>query len=446
MKTPTPTPTKTPNTLRRRALTGAAIAATAALTLAGCSGGSGADSGAGADEGGSITVWSWEPTLDQVVADFEEEYPNVEVDLVNVGTGPDHYTALQNAIAAGDGVPDVAQLEYFALPQFRLADSISDLTEFGADELDGTYTAGPWSSVQSDGGVYGLPMDSGPMAMFYNEEVFDRLGVDVPTTWDDYLEAARELHAADPDVYIANDNGDPGLTTSALWQAGSTPYSVDGTSVSIDFSQEGTTRYVDLWQQLIDEELLAPISLWTDEWYQGLGDGTIATLNYGAWMPANFSSAVEAGSGAWRVAPTPQWQEGETNTAENGGSALSVPEASENKQLAYDFIEYANAGDGVQSRIENGAFPATVADLESDEFLNIEFEYFGGQKANEIFAESAANVVDGWSYLPFQAYSNSIFGDTAGQAYVGGATLQEGLDDWAEASASYAEEQGFTVD
>jgi hypothetical protein len=36
------------------------------------------------------------------------------------GTGNNQYTALQNAIAAGKGVPDVAQIEYYALPQFAL--------------------------------------------------------------------------------------------------------------------------------------------------------------------------------------------------------------------------------------------------------------------------------------------------------------------------------------
>ena len=434
------------STIRRRAIAGAALAAAAALTLAGCSSDGGSSSGGGAEEGGKLTVWAWEPTLDEVVAGFEEEYPDVDVELVNVGTGDTHYTALQNAIAAGSGVPDVAQLEYFSLPQFTLSESVVDLTEFGAGELEDLYSPGPWNAVENDGGVYGLPMDSGPMAMFYNKALFDRLGVAVPTTWAEYVEAARQIHAADPNAYIASDTGDAGSATSMIWQAGGKPYTVDGTNVSIDFSDEGSTKYAEMWQTLISEGLLSPISGWTDEWFQGLGNGTLATLVVGAWMPANLESGVPDASGDWRVAPMPQWEAGEMKTAENGGSALSVPEASQNKQLAYDFIEYANAGDGVQTRIDGGAFPATVAELESEEFLNTEFEYFGGQKANEIFAESAANVVDGWSYLPFQAYANSIFNDTAGQAYNGDMTLHEGLLEWQEASLAYAKEQGFTVE
>ncbi|MGW6130919.1 ABC transporter substrate-binding protein [Cellulomonas sp. NPDC055163] len=424
-----------------------ALAGAAALALAACSGGSGdaSDPSAAAEEGGKLTVWAWEPTLEQVVEDFEAAHEGVEIELVNAGTGNDQYTALQNAVAAGSGVPDVAQVEYYALPQFALGESVADLTDLGAGELDGTFTPGPWSSVNVGDGIYGLPMDSGPMALFYNEEVFTKHGITVPTTWDEYVTAAKALHAADPNVYITNDTGDAGFATSMIWQAGGQPFQVDGTDVTIDLNDEGSTRFAETWQQLLDEDLVAPISSWSDEWYQGLGDGSIATLTIGAWMPANLESGVEAGNGKWRVAPMPQWEPGDEATAENGGSALSVMEAGENKELAYAFLEYANAGDGVQTRIDGGAFPATTAELESEEFIGKEFPYFGGQKVNEVLAESAANVREGWSYLPFQVYANSIFNDTAGQAYVGGTTLLEGLKDWEEASASYGEEQGFTV-
>lgn len=438
-----------------RALRAVAATGVVALALAACSSGGGNDSGGDAgsaddvaaalEEGGSLTVWAWEPTLEQVVSDFEAEYPNVDVDLVNAGTGNDQYTALQNAIAAGKGVPDVAQVEYYALPQFALSDAVADLSSFGADELDGTFTPGPWNAVQQGEGVYGLPMDSGPMALFYNEEVFTQHGIEVPTTWDGFVEAARALHAADPNVYITNDTGDAGFTTSLIWQAGGQPFQVDGTDVTIDLADEGSTQFAQTWQTLIDEDLLAPVSSWSDEWYQGLGNGTIATLAIGAWMPANLESGVPDGAGKWRVAPLPQWEEGASASAENGGSALSVPAASSNQALAYGFLEYANAGDGVQTRVDGGAFPATTAELESDEFQGFESEYFGGQKINEVLAQSASDVVEGWSYLPFQVYANSIFNDTVGQAYVSGTTLADGLKAWQDASAKYGTEQGFTV-
>ena len=438
----------------RRALRGVGLATVVALALTACGSDDGGSEEAGAsadevaqalEEGGEITVWAWEPTLGQVVEDFEAEYPNVTVNLVNAGTANDQYTALQNAMQAGSGVPDVAQIEYYAMGQFPLNDSVTDLSGFGAGELADTFSPGPWSAVQANEGIYGLPMDSGPMALFYNKDLFDEHGIEVPTTWDEYLQAARDLHEADPGAYMTSDTGDAGFATSMIWQAGGRPYQVEGTEVGIDFSDEGSTRYTELWQQMLDEDLLAPITSWSDEWFQGMGDGTIASLATGAWMPANLESSLPDGAGSWRVAPLPQWEEGASASAENGGSALAIPDASGKKALAYGFLQYANAGDGVATRLANGAFPATTADLTSDEFLGTEFAYFGGQRANEVFAESAANVADDWSYLPFQVYANSIFNDTAGRAYVSDTPLADGLAAWQDASRSYGEDQGFTL-
>jgi multiple sugar transport system substrate-binding protein len=370
----------------------------------------------------------------------------VKVKLVNAGTNNEEYKALQNAISAKKGVPDVAQIEYYALGQYALTKELTDLKSFGADKLADTFSPGPWNGVKAGGeGIYGLPMDSGPMALFYNKKVFDKYKLKVPTTWDEYVDAAKKLHKANPKAYITNDAGDAGFTTSMLWQAGSRPYKVDGTKVGIDFTDAGAKKYTGTWQQLLDDKLVAPVNSWTDDWYKGLGDGTIATLAIGAWMPANLASGVKDAAGDWRVAPLPQWTAGAKASAENGGSSLAMPSLGGNDALAYAFLEYANAGKGVQTRVDNGAFPATTAQLNSKEFQDTKFPYFGGQQANKVFAESAADVADDWSYLPYQVYANSIFNDTVGKAYVSDTTLTEGLKSWQDASLKYGEEQGFTV-
>ncbi|MER7486068.1 extracellular solute-binding protein [Streptomyces sp. NPDC126497] len=437
-----------------RLLRGIALLSAVALGATACGGSddstdeavSASDVQAALKKGGTVTVWSWEPTLKTVAADFEKKYPKVKINLVSERSGDKHYTALSNAVSAEKGVPDVAQVEYFAVNQYALGKGLTDLAPFGADKLASRYTPGPWNAVSEGEAVYGLPMDSGPMAMFYNKKVFDKHGIDVPTTWDEYVDAARKLHKADPKVYIANDAGDAGFTTSLLWQAGARPFKVDGTDVKIDFSDAKAKKYTDTWQKLIDEKLLAPVNGWTDEWYKGLGDGTIATLTTGAWMPANFVSGVPNAAGDWRAAPMPAWTKGDKASAENGGSSLTLPSLGKNKALAYAFVEYANSGDGVRTRVEQGAFPATKAELQSADFQSTEFDYLGGQQANKIFAESAANVASDWTYLPFQQYAHSIFNDTVGKAYVSDTTLADGLKAWQDASVKYAEEQGFTVE
>ncbi|BDZ42192.1 sugar ABC transporter substrate-binding protein [Paraoerskovia sediminicola] len=448
------------NTIRRRTLArSAALAGIVSLGLTACGSGdagSGTEAPSSADaeqsmeaaleKGGELTAWAWDPNMQEIVDSFEEEYPNVTVNLSNVGTGTDEYTSLQNAIAAGDGIPDVAVLEYYALPQFALGGALADLTPYGAADLDGTFSPGTWESVQQGGKIVGLPQNSGPMAMFYNKAVFDAHGIEVPTTWDEYYEAAKTLHEADPNAYITSDNGDPGFVESMIWQAGGRPYSVDGTDVSIDFSDEGSQKFATQWQKMIDEGLLSSVNGWTDEWFQGLGDGTIASLVTGAWMPTNLESGAAAASGDWRVAPMPQWEDGESVTSENGGGAMSVMEASENKELAYAFAHYVEVGPGTQVHLDKGNFPATLAELNSDEFLNKEVEYFGGQKINEVLSQSATDVAPGWQFLPYQPYANSIFPDTAGKAYIDASTtLADGLQSWQDASVKYGNQQGFSV-
>lgn len=439
--------------LTRRLFGTLAVVSTLALTATACgSSDGGAADGSGPKDvkaalakGGKVTVWAWEPTLKKVAADFEKKYPKVDIKLINAGTSDKQYTALQNAISAGSGAPDVAQVEYHALGQFAIAHSVENLAPLGAAAHDKAFTPGPWNAVNYGKSIYALPMDSGPMALFYNKKVFDKYGVKVPTTWDEYVAAARALHKADPKVFITNDTGEAGATTSLIWQAGGRPYKSAGTKVSINFGDAGTKKYTDTWQKLLDDKLVAPVSSWSNEWYKGLADGSIATLATGAWMPANFASGVASASGDWRAAPLPQWTKGDKSSAENGGSSLAVPHGAKNKELAYAFIEYATTGAGATSRVAQGAFPATKADLESKAFLEKPFPYFGGQRANKVFAESAGNVGTGWSYLPYQVYANSIFNDTAGKAYVSSTPLTDGLKAWQNASVKYGKEQGFTV-
>ena len=445
---------KSQHSKMRRTAAIVATGLTVSLALAACApaAGGGAETGNAADieaalkEKSTITVWAWAPAVEEIAESFEKEHPNVTVKVVNAGTGNDQYIKLQNAIKAGSGAPDVAQIEYYALPQFGLSDALVDLTDFGFDELEDKYTASTWGSVNLDGGIYALPQDSGPMALFYNKTVFDKWGIAVPTTWDEYIAAAKTLHAADPNAYITNDTGDAGFTTSMIWQAGGQPYTTtNSTEVALDLQDEGSKKFADTWSQLTENDLVAPVSSWSDEWYRGLGDGTIATLAIGAWMPGNLTSGVPDAAGDWRVAKMPTFEAGVPANAENGGGGDAILKQSKNKLVAAGFLQYMNEGEGTQISLKAGGFPSTVADLESDAFLNAEDPYFGGQKVNEVLADSIGDVVPGWSYLPFQVYSNSIFNDTVGQSYADKSNLNDGLKAWQDATAEYGNEQGFTV-
>src|SRR5262249_13842878 len=113
--------------------------------------------------------------------------------------------------------------------------------------------------------------------------------------------------------------------------------------------------------------------------------------------------------------------------------------------LAYAFVRYATTGKGATLRSQEGAFPATTADLASSAFLDKTFDYFGGQKVNQVLAQAAKEVATGWQDLPYQSYANDHFNDTVGKAYTSSTKLLDGLNAWAADCKTYGNSQGFTV-
>lgn len=172
-----------------------------AICCAGVMAASAAACGANTDTRTQITVWSWEPSMKQVIAGFEKDNPDIHVVWKNTSG----YDKLNNAIQDGYGIPDVVQLEYYALRQYAVSSQLVPITGRTEGYAD-FYTPGTWASVQLNGRVYGLPMDSGPMAFFYNNSVFEQVGVDASKirTWDDYYEAAKKLKKIG--VYITADS------------------------------------------------------------------------------------------------------------------------------------------------------------------------------------------------------------------------------------------------
>ena len=414
-----------------RRLIATCCAAIIAVSAAAC--------GSGQDTRTEITVWSWEPSMQSVIDAFEKENPDVHVVWENTSG----YNKLNNAIQDGYGIPDVVQLEYYALRQYAVSSQLVDITDRTSDYED-FYTPGTWASVRLNDRVYGLPMDSGPMAFFYNEDVFEQAGVDASQirTWDEYYEAAKKLKEIG--VYITADSGDASFYSAMIWLAGGRPFSVsnDGKNVTINLTDDaGTNSFTEFWQKMIDEGLVYTSSdTWADKWKEAVGEGKVASLFAGAWMPSLLMSNLPGTAGLWRVAQMPT-KDGKTTTSENGGSALAVLQRSRKPEASYRFVEYVcHNADGIKKRVDGGAFPADNNTLSDYDFLGkttvtdsrgLEIPYFGGQEYNRVLSKAAESVSTGYQYLPFEVYARSDFESTVGKAYKWSSLLvkeQERLD------------------
>ena len=439
------------------------IAATAAVAtlvgLAAC--GSSNDNGAnkGDADKAELVFWGWDSgnSMKEILADFEKANPGITVKFNNTGTAEKTSTALSNAIAAGNGAPDVVMLEDPTVTQFAVTGELADLSQFGADKLADDFSAGPWNKLQYNNKPYALPIDSGPEMFFYNDAVFKKAGVDGTKikTWDDYYEAAKKVKAAGS--YMTNNSGSSmeyQPFTAQAWQAGAQPWKVDGEKITIDMTNDaGMKKYIDFQQKLIDEDLIdTKTANWSDDWNRELNDGTIASLTIGGWMPVNLMNGAPDQAGNWRVAQLPQWNEGDETSAEDGGSALAVVSQSKQQAAAYKFVEYLTHGKGAQTMADTGTFPSLKSILTSKSFTDPNSEankkvndYFGGQNVNQVLSEAAQRKVSKFAYLPYNPFAQSSFGDQISKAFSKNITLKEAFANYAKALADHGTQQGYTV-
>lgn len=430
---------------KQRALRGAAAAAIAAVAMAltACSTGPGT-----VQEKVELTFWAWAGGIEDTVKLYEDVNPNVTIKVENIGFGTDVYTKIENAVDAGTGGPDLAQMDYYAIPSFALTGSLADLTEYGAADAEPLFLPAAWQNVVAGNGVYGIPQDIGPQVMYYRQDILDSLGLEVPTTWDEYAQMAEVIKASDPNRYITF--LDPGLAEqgySALWQAGATPWSIDGDAITLDFSDPGVVKVADFWTDLLQRGLVVEATQGSEEWFKQLSEGQLVTWMVGSWGYGPLAAVIPENAGLWRAAPQPLWDADDPASSQFGGGGTVVLEQSEHKQAAADFAIWLNSDPvAVASLQSNGLTPTTVAAWDDPAFLDQEIEYLGGQQANQVFAEAADTTVPGWSWLPIMTYATSIYKDTIGQSIATKGDLNDGFAAFQDRLEEYATQQGFTVE
>jgi multiple sugar transport system substrate-binding protein len=445
---------------RRTALTLVTGAVSVGLLLSGCTTGTGDaapqesvsqdDIDTALTTPTKLTFWTWVPDIENEVALFEEAYPAIDVTVENVGQGLPHYQKLRSAIEAGEGAPDVAQIEYQYIPSFVLNNSLLDLTAYGADDLSGDYVDWAWNQVSPDAEIWGIPQDVGPMGNLYREDILAAAGItEPPATWEDYAAAAKTVKES-TGSYISNVGAtQAGQMIGFFWQAGVKPFSYDGNeTVSIEVNSDEAKEVADYWTDLIQQDLISTDIDFQDQWYQGLANGKYAGWLTAAWGPIFLQGTAEGTSGLWRAAPLPQWEEGTEVSGNWGGSSDAVLASSQNKIAAYELAKFINNDEESAMKLatEQFLFPPQVSVLEDPAFVDQESAFYGGQKVNGLFAEISETVDTDFQWLPYMDYVYSSYEDTMGTVIAAKGDISAALDTWQEQLVSYATDQGFTVE
>ncbi len=431
--------------LFRRARISATIALACLLTMlvAAC-GGSGTVANSGPV---TLTFWSWVPNLQQAVNQFQQTHPTIKIKLENVGSASGEYTKLTNALKAGSGAPDIVQIEYAFLPEFELQNKLVDLSQYGANSVKSDFVPWTWGQVSQGSKVYAIPQDSGPMGLLYREDIFQKYHLAVPTTWAQYAQEALQLHQENSKISMANFSASDGAWFTALaWQAGSQPFKVNGTNLTIHLNDAAALQVANYWGPLIKAGAVSPMSDWTNDWYADLTNGTLATWVTAAWAPTDLEGSAARSAGLWRAAPLPQWTAGGHASANWGGSSDAVTTQSKYPAQAAEFAEWLNTNrQSVATLCEKlSLFPTQNAELTSSSF-NTGVSFYGGQNVNQVFAQSSQDVNLAFQWSPFEDYVLTQLQNQLASAVQGKISFDQALSNAQSTVVSYAQSQGFTV-
>ncbi|MCT2582984.1 extracellular solute-binding protein [Actinophytocola sp. S1-96] len=350
----------------------------------------------------TLTFWSWVPGVDKAVDLWNSENPEVQVKLEKIPAGNQGgYAKMHSALKSGEA-PDLAQVEYQVIPEFLLEDGLVDLAPLGVGDHEGDFVEWQWQQGAFGDGVYAVPQASGPMAMFYRADLFEKWGIAPPTTWAEYEQAARRIRQADPNAYISTfPPGNSAWFTSLAAQAGARWFDISGDTWQVDMDTPETIEVAEYWDRMRQDGLVKTDPDLQNGWYADLQAGRIVT-----WVGAQWGDAILMGNapetaGKWRVAPIPQWSEGEQRSANWGGSSTALLKGASYPEEALKFALWLNTDpESIDLLIAGGyGWPAAKGAF-SGSALDKPYEFFSGQKINEVFAEADQNIDKSWKWIP----------------------------------------------
>jgi multiple sugar transport system substrate-binding protein len=395
-----------------------------------------------------ITFWSWVPSIQDQVDEWNQLHPEIKVNYLNAGGGNGEYAKLNTALQAGTDIPDVVQIEYQHLPGYIAQDALADLTQYGANDVKSQFVPWTWSQVSQGSGVYAYPQDAGPMVMFCNDAVLQKYKIAVPTTWDEFAAAAAALHKADANVYLSNFTADQGWFFGMLWQSGAKPFIVNGENITINFTSPEALRVAKLWGDMMKAGVLSPVDTYTNDWNTALGNGSVACWQAGAWGTFISGSSPDY-KGKWSLYQMPQWTAGGKANGNYGGSTIAVTKASKHPVEAAKFDLWLNTDAKPTLELTNAAkaalFPVTLGTLANADWLGVTDAYWSGQKIHQIMAEAAQNVNVDFGWSPFTNFVYTTYGDLLVQVRAGSVAFEAAMQQLQDTVVTYAKDQGFTV-
>ena len=433
-----------------------ALATSIVLSLAACGGDDGPSGSEPAEaptakpgEKVNLTFWSWVPGIKEAVDQFNRTHPDIRVKVNTITPGPaGGYAKMYSALKAGNP-PDLAHVEFQELPGFVLEQGLVDLTDLGAADAQDKFVDWQWQQGVFGDRIFAIPQASGPMGFFYRADLFEKWGIDVPATWDEYREAAEQIREADPKAYIGTFPAqNSAWFTSLAWQAGAKWFGTEGDAWTVNMTDPGTLKAAEYWEGMIRDKLVKTEMDFQTGWYKDLQQGEIVGWLGASWGDAILTGNAKRTAGKWRVAYLPQWEEGAKVASNWGGSSTAVLKGTEHPREALEFAVWLNSDpESINLLIQGGyGWPAAKDGAQAPALAEPQnAQFFGGQNIYEVFAEADTNVDKDWGWIPTTSAAYKHLNDGFASAIRSGESFADVIRKAQEQTVADLEAKGLEV-
>lgn len=281
---------------------------------------------------GDVTIWYyWETeghqkALNHIIEEFNSSQEGITVEAKYVPFAD--FKKQLSIGASADELPDLVILDNPDHAAYAAMGIFADIT----DKFDvSNYYEGPVNSCTLDGKLYGVPFGSNDLVLFYNEDMLKEAGCEVPTTWDELLEAAKATTTDTVSGFahcaLQNEEGTFNFLPW-VWSTGATSYEINS---------EGGIKALTFEKELVDSGAMTKEAInWTqgDTMHQFIA-GNLAMMINGTWQIPTMREEVPDLN--WNVAPIPQDKEQASGL---GGENYAVI-AGGNEDAAVKFLEFA---------------------------------------------------------------------------------------------------------
>ncbi|SDO15894.1 extracellular solute-binding protein [Alkalicoccus daliensis] len=364
------------------------------------------------------------------VSEFEEDYPQVELNTDLQSTDIDESMTRLLEQANTDRAPDVAAIDGYFFPRFMdYLQPLDDLFDEYEIDIDDYLPFVQDVLTGDDGQIYGLYMNTDTRVLFYDTDVVE----EPPTTWDEAIATSLEIQEEGYNGLIFPGGRGEGTAVTTLWPLF---WAQEGELVDEDgnptFGEGDNYDKMLNVLQAVNEAVESGATPQRVSSYGGENDlneeiagGDTAMFLGGNWQVSFLRETLGDDFDSWAVAPLPQLEEGQFATSAGGWAWGIFAEEEEKQEAAFDLINRLFVGEEGMTEWTNvhGGLPSRTSiyeaeDLEAGEFSDTFREYL--EDANVRPASQHYNEISNQMQI------------AVSEVISGGKSPEEALDDaWA---------------